>query len=256
MIKVIFFDLDGTLLSHTGEPVRESTRRAMKQLARKGIKRICCTGRNIGELAGFDLHGLEFDGYYTDNGQAFYDSQLNPVSFKYLSDEQADELVSFFDLKLLPTLLATPEKLILNYANDQVREVLKRIDVPGYEVGSYCGEKLLNGVVYASREQEKMIMTHLPNAILARWDEQAADVVYNPGGKADAVREYQKMNGLAREEIAAFGDSHNDLSMLQAAGLSVAMGNSVEELKNVADYVAADIDDDGIYLALKHLNLI
>ncbi len=256
MIKVIFFDLDGTVLSHTGEPVRESTIKAMTMLANNGIRRMCCTGRNIGELAGFDLHGLEFDGYYTDNGQAFYDSNLNPVSFRCLSDEHTDELVRFFNLKLVPTLLATPERLLLNYINDHVREVLKRIDVPGYEVGRYNGEKLLNGVVYASIEQEEMIMKHLPNAILARWDNQAADVIYNPGGKADAIKDYIQKNGLARQETAAFGDSYNDVSMLQAAGLAVAMGNGVAELKEVADYVAPDIDDDGIYRALRALKLI
>ncbi len=256
MVKVIFFDLDGTVLSHTGEPVRESTRQALRELGKKGIKRICCTGRNIGELAGFDLHGLEFDGYYTDNGQAFYDSKLNPVSFRFLSEQQADELVRFFDLKLMPTLLATQEKLILNYLNDDVRQVLARIDIPVYEEGRYNGERLLNGVVYAPQEQEKLISRYLPNAILARWDEQAADIVYNPGGKADALEEYLKKNGLTRQQVVAFGDSYNDKSMLQAAGIAVAMGNSVAELKEVADYVAPHIDEGGVYEALRHLKLI
>ena len=58
------------------------------------------------------------------------------------------------------------------------------------------------------------------------------------------------------EEIIAFGDGENDIGMLQLAGIGVAMGNAEEVVKQNADYITADIDDDGIEKALRHFGLI
>ena len=54
----------------------------------------------------------------------------------------------------------------------------------------------------------------------------------------------------------SFGDGGNDISMLRHAAIGVAMGNAKEEVKQVADYVTASIDDDGIAKALKHFGII
>ena len=70
------------------------------------------------------------------------------------------------------------------------------------------------------------------------------------------IKRYLEMTGIKREEIIAFGDAENDLEMIRFAGIGVAMGNAEEEVKKAADFVTADIDDDGIEKALKHFNLI
>ena len=62
--------------------------------------------------------------------------------------------------------------------------------------------------------------------------------------------------GYKKEEIIAFGDGHNDISMVNYAGFGVAMGNAVEELKNIADEITLSNDEDGIAHTLyKYLNL-
>ena len=62
--------------------------------------------------------------------------------------------------------------------------------------------------------------------------------------------------GIAKEEAMAFGDSENDLEMLKAAGIGVAMGNGSAESKAIADYVTTDCDEGGILNALKHFKLL
>ena len=62
--------------------------------------------------------------------------------------------------------------------------------------------------------------------------------------------------GLTAEEAIAFGDSENDLEMLRAAGIGVAMGNGTPEALEAADYVTGDCDDDGLLHALEHFGLI
>ena len=70
------------------------------------------------------------------------------------------------------------------------------------------------------------------------------------------IKRYLDIIGIKPEEIIAFGDAENDLDMIRFAGIGVAMGNGEEAVKAAADYVTADIDDDGIEKALKHFNLI
>ena len=59
-----------------------------------------------------------------------------------------------------------------------------------------------------------------------------------------------------RPRSTAFGDGGNDVAMLRAAGVGVAMGNACDEALNAADYVTASVDDDGIAKALAHLGVI
>ena len=62
--------------------------------------------------------------------------------------------------------------------------------------------------------------------------------------------------GLRPGETMAFGDGENDIDMIRFAGIGVAMGNAIKNLKSAADYITTDIDDDGIANALKHFGLI
>ena len=62
--------------------------------------------------------------------------------------------------------------------------------------------------------------------------------------------------GLSPEECISFGDSENDIGMLQAAGIGVAMGNATPDAQAAADYVTDDCDDDGVANALRHFELI
>ena len=68
--------------------------------------------------------------------------------------------------------------------------------------------------------------------------------------KAKALESILKKLGVNKEEIIAFGDGHNDASMVKYAGLGIAMGNAVQELKEIADYVTLSNDEDGIAYAI------
>ena len=257
MIKVIFFDIDGTLLSHTSPiPVSEATFQAFDLLKEKDIKRIACTGRHIMELDRLPLGRLEFDGYIILNGQAYYDENRKLIRENYMNERDTRELVDFYNMKLYPTMLSTPTTIKLNYINDTVIEVQKQISSPVEQVGEYEGEHLLNGVIFASPDQEEEVRKYLPHSRLERWNDKGADIMYNQSGKAEGVMQYLSEHHLTREESMGFGDSFNDRTMLKTVGLSVAMGNAPDELKAIADYVTDHIDDDGVYKALKHFAII
>ncbi len=73
MVKTIFFDVDGTLVSHKTDSVPESTRKALKLLHENGYKLVLATGRDMSQLKKLPVKDLKFDGYLTMNGQLCLD---------------------------------------------------------------------------------------------------------------------------------------------------------------------------------------
>ena len=69
--------------------------------------------------------------------------------------------------------------------------------------------------------------------------------------KAEALRKMGELLGIKQEEMMAIGDSPNDIEMLKAAGMSVAVGNAEEEVKEQASYISADNDNDGVAEAIE-----
>ena len=72
--------------------------------------------------------------------------------------------------------------------------------------------------------------------------------------KAASLQRLIEKLGIKQEEVISFGDGYNDLTMIKFAGLGVAMENSVDDVKQFADYVTLSNDDEGIYECLKMLN--
>ena len=69
--------------------------------------------------------------------------------------------------------------------------------------------------------------------------------------KGRALLALAKHLGIEREQVMAFGDGLNDLTMIEAAGLGVVMANGVDELKNCANYITDDCDHDGVAAAIE-----
>ena len=74
--------------------------------------------------------------------------------------------------------------------------------------------------------------------------------------KAKGIDETLRRFGIPLEESLAIGDGENDVDMLKHCGIGVAMGNAADVTKAAADYITDDIDEDGLYNALKHFGLI
>ena len=62
--------------------------------------------------------------------------------------------------------------------------------------------------------------------------------------------------GFNPDRTIAFGDGGNDTSMILQAGIGIAMGNAIDDLKRQADYVTTTVDDDGILNALRHFKVV
>ena len=111
-------------------------------------------------------------------------------------------------------------------------------------------QRVLQFTPVITPEQEERLMSHLPGCESSRWCPEFADVTARGVNKGKGLLAIIADLDICIDETMAFGDGGNDLAIVRAAGLGVAMGNANDSLKAVADYVTDSVDDDGISNAL------
>ena len=127
MIKAIFFDIDGTLLSHKSKRIPNSTIDAFKQLREKGIYLFAATGRHMLEMEQLPLECLEFDGYITLNGQLSLNASKEIMDESPIAKEDTMQMVESFNEKKVPIMIVEKNRMYINFADEQVKEEGKKI---------------------------------------------------------------------------------------------------------------------------------
>ena len=260
MIKAIFFDIDGTLVSLKTKVYPPSIAPVLRKLREKGILLFVATGRSRFEIVSEHLlDGLEFDGLLTNNGQDAYDAQGRLLYGKPLDPREAAAVLQWVEEKGCACWMVSSEKSRLNLCNERVLAAMEAIHTRPPELGDL--REMLDSPVYKivlflTREEMAEPMGLAPNSRMTQWFELGHDIISADGGKENAMLDIIARCGIQPEECMAFGDSENDIAMLRAAGIGIAMGNGTPECKAAADYVTTDCDADGIINALKHFGLL
>lgn len=253
MIKAIFFDIDGTLLSHRIKDVPVSTRQSLYQLSKIHTDRVIATGRHSTEIDILPVNDIKFDAYITLNGQLCYDSKGNVFYENPL--QETEEILKLFHSSTVPVMLVEKKRMYINFINDDVVQAHKAISTPLPPVMEYTGNTIYQAIFYVKQKEQSKITEHLKNVEITRWNDNAIDVVAKGGSKVTGIERYLSIKGYTREETAAFGDGENDMEMLRYVREGIAMGNASNFVKSVADYITSDIDSDGIEKGLRHLGL-
>lgn len=255
-IKAAFFDIDGTLFSHRTQCVPESTLRALKYLREKGILCAIATGRHISEMKEMNFLNYGFDAYLTLNGQLCLDSNLETLFGSPMEGDNLRAMVDIFESREVPAILISKDRMYINFINDAVQSAHREIHTSIPVVGEYAGEPIYMGVIYCTKETERPFVEKLQGCNVTRWSRHGLDIIPGNGDKVEGIRKYIELNNITADEIIAFGDGENDIGMLSYAGIGVALGNAEDEVKAAADYMTADIDEDGVWKALEHLQII
>ena len=253
-MRIAFFDIDGTLA--TGTKVPESAAAALKRMRAAGDLVFICTGRarayveaNFGDYA---------DGIVCSNGRMAFMGDRTLVDAP-LSAEQVMRFTSALDevgagyafFGARDAWFGGDEKY-----RPVAEPVLKLGHLPRIEdpaaIHVYNFDIYFDDVAHRERAAKALGSDCLVNP---HGPHPSADVTVIGCDKGDAVRGVAAALGVDIEDTYAFGDGINDLSMLVAAGHGIAMGNAVDELKEAAEYVTADIDKDGVALGLAHFGL-
>lgn len=272
-IKLIALDLDGTLLNSKKELSAESYA-ALEQAAAKGIYIVPCTGRFFKAMPEC-IRALPFLKYaITINGAEVYDVDGDKSLYSApIAPERADEI--FAALDTLPVIYDCFQdnwgwidlefyKVCEQYSPpDMSREYIRRLRSPV--------ENFRQTIKARNRGVQKIQMFFLDLQLrlqmleeLPKWfpDINVTASLSNnielnsrDAHKGKALLELCRCLQIDPSQTMVFGDGLNDLTMLQTAALSVAMGNAVPQAKAVADYVTDTNDNDGVAKAIRRFCL-
>jgi len=138
-----------------------------------------------------------------------------------------------------------------------VIESLARLQFPYPEVDQQfpLEQTVFQALLFCEPEQTHLKERH-SNFNFLRWHDFAIDILPKGGSKAIGVNKVMEALNLDHKNSFAIGDGMNDIEMLQEVGTGIAMGNSREPLKEIADLITDSVDNDGFMKALKTVELI
>lgn len=258
MIKALFFDIDGTLVSFKTHTIPLSTTEAIYKAKQKGIRVFISTGRP--KVIIDNLGNLEFDGFITMNGAFCYMGKDEEIIHRNnIPQQDVEAAIRFVEERKITCIFVTEDRMqVINpgkYSEAFSKELAIPI-LPEILTNDISGQDVFQISPFITQEEESDLLSLLPNCESGRWHPAFTDVVAKGNGKQRGIDEIIKRIGISLEETMAFGDGGNDIGMLHHAGIGVAMGNARENVKAIADYVTDTVDNDGIYKALQHFNVI
>ena len=260
MVKAIFFDIDGTLVSFKTHTIPESTLNALAQLREKGIKVFISTGRPK-VLMTKAVGDLEFDGYITLNGAYCFTSDHRDIYKKGIPEEDVERLIEFNKLHPeIPFVFVHDDTWFITGVNESVRKVADLIEIsipPVCPIEEARGKEILQIMGYFEAGNDKEVFADvLKHCEPMRWYPLFADIIARGNSKSHGIDKVIEYYGIDLQDTMAFGDGGNDIPMLRHAGIGIAMGNAAPEVQNASDYVTTSVDEDGILNALKHFGLL
>ncbi len=276
-IKLVALDLDGTLFDNSSH-ISERNLTAIRSITDKGIHVVISTGRPFEGIPFDQIKGTGINYAITANGSGIYEISTGKCLYENAMDE---ELVTPI-LNFLLTRDIHMDAFIggKGYTPIQCVETAQKLTVPS-SIKNYIittRTRLDNILQFIHENQlkvQKMTLNFYPAADGTLIDREIVRkfLVSNPsittvcGGynnleftRADAnkgvgLRKLAEILGVNPDATMAIGDTENDLAIIEAAGIGVAMGNATDAVKARADYVTTTNTKDGVAAAIEHFIL-
>jgi Cof subfamily protein (haloacid dehalogenase superfamily) len=247
MVKIIFFDVDGTLVDHATGRIPEKTYEALGRLHQKGILLCIATGRAPVVLP--DLGEIPFDAFCTFNGSLCY-TPREVIHSNPLSGEDVALVLKNAAAIGRPVSVAVRERLA---ANGIDRDLADYYRLAGLELtvaddfDTVCREDVYQIMLGCRPADHASIVQGTTGVKVAVAWERAVDIIPVSSGKGVAIAKILKHFHLDASQALAFGDSYNDMDMFRAVEAGVAMGNAPQQVKDIAHDVCGPVGEDGIY---------
>lgn len=277
-VKAVFFDIDGTLLNNS-KRVEKSTLLAINRLKEQGILVGLATGRGPAFVAPF-VENLGLDMVVAYNGQyvftrddIIYEQQL-PKKLLYKLIRYASEQKREISLGTASGLLGSgligmgtsfigqwvsrlvPKKMS-KMVEKTFKHLIRRFKPQNIEaLKTLVREPVYQVVLVATKGESAKLATRFPQVDITRSSPYSIDLISQGQSKLKGIARLGEIFDFTLSEVMAFGDSENDLDMVEGVGLGIAMGNAISDLKTIADYVTASNNQEGISKALAHYGLI
>ena len=257
MIKLVATDIDGTILIPEGI-FTKNVINCIQKLSKQNIKVVLVTGR-MGAAATKIAKDLNLQTPVVSYQGGLIVENKNILYEKYLTEKQTLKILNW----------AKKENIHINLYNNDI--LYSETDC--YEVQRYCNNlhteyKVKNFKEIKKNKINKLLAIDYSNPDrINRYEKELQQIfsdLYivkstphflefsNPkASKKYAVEFLQNYWNLKKEEILTIGDQNNDIALLQAGGIKIAMGNATEELKKEADYITDSVYNDGFVKAME-----
>lgn len=272
--KLVCIDVDGTLLNNRNK-ITKRTKEVLLKAHKLGIHIVISTGRlyTDGEYYS-DLIGVKSP-VIASNGAFIKEKDNNKVIYKAVLGESLSlELLEIFRKHRINPYFCTPYKFyygnimfkFFNIATQVIGRRSNKIDME-YVYSWKQWQKILhkekdNIVKCEIIYRDAALINELRNEIknikqleIMDSSKHNIEITRNGISKGKAVAMLASHYNLKREEIITIGDSENDLSMIEYAGMGIAMGNSLDIVKRKADYITNSNDNDGVANAINRFIL-
>lgn len=256
--KLIAFDLDGTLIS-PGDVLSEKNAVALEELYKKGVKLVPTTGRSLYEMPTSVLEFPYFEYYITSGGACTYNAEtLEMIESRLIPPERSKKLFDIlFDYDtvtmthfegegLVDADLVSEEYYNKCRVNESFKKFIPEKDraIPNFNEACMKMEGVELTCSFIGSDEEmagfKERVREAGGFSIASSAKDNVEVTDANADKGKAILSLASSLGISREEIIGVGDSRNDIALIRAAGLGIAMGNATEELKREADAVGCN----------------
>jgi Cof subfamily protein (haloacid dehalogenase superfamily) len=268
-IKLIAIDIDGTLINSKHE-ITPFTKEVIRNVRKEGVKVVLCTGRPflgaqryVKEL-GLDLqveYLITYNGALVQNTytkETIHHIGLSGKDYKRVA-KLADEIGTYFLAQDFASIYTSNRDMSRYFGHASYFTSMPIL----YRKLEEIDEK---------DEFTKMLFTDEPDrldAAIAKIPSQFyeeftifksephyCEILNRHASKGRAVHNLATSLNISQQEVMAIGDHPNDLDMVQYAGIGVAMGNAVDEVKNIADYITSTNNEDGVAKAIEKFTLV
>ena len=281
MIRLVAIDMDGTILS-PDHSISTKNKEAILEAQENGIEVVIATGRSYPE-AYEPIHGAGLNpSFICINGAEVRDKHGKLISETHIMEEDISKVTAILDAEEIDYQLFIDEQVytrdieapvdtfiqLAKAANqvpnvDEIRsEIMDRVErgiickVDSFdELISQRGSTIYKvfGTSYhrENLDRAREALQLLPGLAVSSSGAGNLEITSVNAQKGIAVEQYAKSKGITMDQVMAIGDNFNDLSMMERAGRSVAMGNAPEEIKAACTHVTASNGNDGVGLAIK-----
>ena len=262
--KWCVFDLDGTLLNEEKNISNEDLK-SIKLLMKNDVEIFIASGRT--DM--FSLPYLELIGSKTtiisSNGALVRNPLDNTIIYsKFINDTSVDKFIEYVKVNYVNYLAYTLDSIYYHVNDERVFNELFHNNkaeinfIKVYDPDILKNDKILKFLIIDEHEnipkRQKELLEKLDLRIVSSGyyllDIMAKGV--SKGYALEKLADYYKMDP---EKIIVFGDNHNDMEMFKYAGKSIAMGNAVDDIKAIADFVTKSNDENGICYAIENFIL-
>lgn len=256
MKKILFFDVDGTLYDSTKQ-LPASAKAALLEARNNGYELAIATGRAPFMIESL-LDELDINTYVTFNGQyVVYQGEV--VYANGVDKETLSQIVAFGQARNEPVVFLDDKQMIASVDdNDRVAESLNTLEFPYPNLDSsyYMQNDVYQTLIFIEEKDEELYQQKFPEVQFVRWHKYCCDILPKGGSKAAGIEKLLAKMNLTMEDAIAFGDGLNDVEMLEAVGVGVAMGNGHDKAKAVATHIADHVDADGLAKIMRELKII